>query len=53
MIDYGRLAWHKLIGRCKKTPDKSSNLRAQFWDQWCTTTRNRGCKQRLESNVME
>jgi hypothetical protein len=27
-IDYGRIAWQKLVGRCKKTPDKSSRLKS-------------------------
>jgi hypothetical protein len=35
IIDYGRLAWQKLLGRCKRTPDKSNELRAKFRKQWC------------------
>jgi hypothetical protein len=36
IIDYGRLAWQKLLGRCKRSPDKRNKLISQFKKQWCS-----------------
>jgi hypothetical protein len=36
IIDYGRLAWQRLIGRCKKSLDKRNRLVRQFRTQWCS-----------------
>jgi hypothetical protein len=35
IIDYGRLAWQKLLDRCKRSPDKSHEVKSQFKRQWC------------------
>jgi hypothetical protein len=35
LIDYGRVAWQKLIGRCKESPDKKAKALDQFRKQWC------------------
>jgi hypothetical protein len=36
IIDYGRLAWQKLLDRCKRSPDKRNKLTSQFMKQWCS-----------------
>jgi hypothetical protein len=35
LIDYSRVAWQKLIGRCKKSPNKKAKAIEQLRGQWC------------------